>query len=85
MHYEGGPAWTAATRARFNERGWDEFWGEHPLGAGRLVPIDAATYDDAVRAARALALTTRPEMAPGDKQCQAVLQTARCRAAAISR
>ena len=47
------PAWTQETRDRFNELTWDEFWGEHPAGAGRLVRLEASSFEDAVRAARA--------------------------------
>ena len=70
------PAWTEATRARFQELGWDAFWAEHPAGAGRIVRLQASSFEDAVRAAREIALTTRPGMAPGDKQAQALLQLA---------
>ncbi|MCB0879055.1 MAG: hypothetical protein KDC46_08755, partial [Thermoleophilia bacterium] len=70
------PTWDAATIAQSQELGWDEFWQAHPAGVGRLVRLDAASWDDAVGAARALALTTRPGRAPGDKQAQAVLHLA---------
>ena len=70
------PAWTEATRSRFWELGWDAFWAEHPAGAARVVRLEASSFDDAVRAARAISLTTRPGMAPGDKQAQALLQLA---------
>ncbi|MCW2923928.1 MAG: hypothetical protein JWM98_1332 [Thermoleophilia bacterium] len=70
------PTWDAATIDAAAELGWDEFWAQRPAGAGRLVPVAASGYDDAVRAARAIALTTRPGMADGDKQAQAVLQLA---------
>lgn len=71
------PTWDQATIERAQELGWDDFWAEHPAGAARIVPLEgAATWDDAVRAARTLALTTRPQFAPGDKQAQAVLQLA---------
>ncbi len=70
------PAWTEATRERFWELGWNDFWAEHPSGAGRVVRLDATSFDDAVRAARAISLTTRPGMAEGDKQAQALLQLA---------
>jgi hypothetical protein len=67
------PAWTEATRDRFQELGWDEFWAEHPAGAGRLVRLEASSYEDAVKAARAISLTTRPGLPDGDKQAQALL------------
>lgn len=67
------PAWTETTRQQFWDLGWDEFWAHHPAGAGRLVRLEATSFDDAVRAAREISLTTRPGMAPGDKQAQAVL------------
>lgn len=70
------PTWDRATIDRANELGWDGFWAERPAGAGRLVRLDAQRWDDAVRAARELALTTRPGFAPGDKQAQAVLHLA---------
>lgn len=70
------PAWTEATRNRFWELGWDEFWAEHPAGAARVVRLAASSFEDAVRAAREISLTTRPGMAPGDKQAQALLQLA---------
>lgn len=67
------PAWTEATRQQFWDLGWDEFWARHPAGAGRVVRLEATSFDDAVRAAREISLTTRPGMAPGDKQAQALL------------
>lgn len=70
------PAWTQATRDRFNELGWDEFWAAHPAGAGRVVRLQASSFEDAVRAAREISLTTRPGLPPGDKQAQALLQLA---------
>ncbi|MCW2926186.1 MAG: hypothetical protein JWM86_154 [Thermoleophilia bacterium] len=70
------PTWTAETIADSRELDWDGFWAKHPAGAARLVATGAASYEDAVRAARAIALTTRPGMADGDKQAQAVLQLA---------
>jgi hypothetical protein len=70
------PAWTDETRQQFQDSTWDEFWAAHPAGAGRLVRLDAASYEDAVSAARQIALTTRPNLPPGDKQNQAVLQLA---------
>ena len=70
------PTWDRATADRAWELGWTDFWAEHPAGAGRLVRLDASSWDDAVRAARELALTTRPSQAPGNKQAQAVLHLA---------
>jgi hypothetical protein len=70
------PAWTAETRAAFQQSTWDEFWSAHPAGAGRLVRLEATGFDDAVKAARAIAMTTRPELPAGDKQSQALLQLA---------
>lgn len=71
------PTWDGATIERAQELGWDDFWAERPAGASRIVPLaGAASWDDAVAAARALALTTRPWFAPGDKQAQAVLRLA---------
>lgn len=70
------PAWTEATRQQFWDLGWDEFWAQHPAGAGRVVRLVAASFEDAGRAAREISLTTRPGMAPGDKQAQALLQMA---------
>ena len=67
------PAWTEGTRQKFWDLGWDEFWAQHPAGAGRVVRLEATSFDDAVRAAREISLTTRPGMAPGDKQAQALL------------
>ena len=70
------PTWNLATIERSREVSWDEFWAERPAGVGRLTRLDATTYDQAIKAARLLALTTRPNMAPGDKQAQGVLQLA---------
>jgi hypothetical protein len=70
------PTWNEATIERSRELDWDEFWAERPAGAGRIGRLAATTWDDAVRAARELALTTRPGFAPGDKQVQAVLRLA---------
>lgn len=71
------PTWDAATIERAQELGWEAFWDAHPAGAGRVVPlVGVASWEDAVTAARELALTTRPHFAPGDKQAQAVLQLA---------
>lgn len=70
------PAWTEATRNQFWELGWNGFWAQHPAGAGRLVRLEASSYEDAIRAAREISLTTRPGLPPGDKQAQAVLQLA---------
>lgn len=70
------PTWNRETIDRSWEVGWDEFWAERPAGAGRLVRLEATGWEDAVRAARDVALTTRPGFAPGDKQAQAVLRMA---------
>lgn len=70
------PAWTEATRQQFWDLGWDEFWAQHPAGAGRIVRLEASSFEDAVRAAREISLTTRPGLPPGDKQAQALLQLA---------
>ena len=70
------PAWTDQVAQQANELGWDGFWAQHPAGAGRLTKLDATTYEDAVRAARELALTTRTHHAPGNRQAQGVLQLA---------
>jgi hypothetical protein len=70
------PTWDSSTIEEADRLGWDGFWEQHPAGAGRLVRLEAASWDDAVRAARAIALTTRPGFAPGDKQAQAVLHMA---------
>jgi len=70
------PTWNEQTAAQAQELDWGGFWALHPAGAGRVVQLAAASFDDAVRAATLLARTTRPGMADGDKQAQAVLQLA---------
>lgn len=67
------PLWNAETIDASQTQDWDTFWAARPAGAGRLVPLQASGYDDAVRAARQLVLTTRPGFADGDKQALAVL------------
>jgi hypothetical protein len=70
------PTWDRPTMERAWQLGWDEFWSERPAGIGRLRRLEAGNWQDAVRAAREIALTTRPDFAPGDRQAQAVLHMA---------
>ena len=70
------PTWNQGTIDQSRELDWDGFWAVHPIGASRLTRLDVTTFEDAVKAAHAVVLTTRPGMADGDKQAQAVLQAA---------
>jgi hypothetical protein len=68
------PTWTAEVIGEAQELDWDAFWAKHPAGAARIMPLAGiSSFDDAVRAAKELALTTRPNLPPGDKQTQGVL------------
>lgn len=70
------PTFDAATIEELQGSDWNEFWAARPAGAGRLVPVAAASFDDAVAAARERVLASKPYAAPANRQAHAVLQAA---------
>ena len=70
------PLWDEVTATAARELGWEAFWAQHPAGAGRFIRLDAVGYEQAIAAAQALSLTTRPHLPAGDRQAVAVLELA---------